>query len=122
MSFCSNCGAQLENENAQFCTNCGAKIGETAVESAPVSQVSAPVAEPTAQFGMKWYKFLIYFALFLGAVVNFINGVNYLTGNIYFVQSGGEATAEMIYAFFGSSLKTIDIIFGIGSEIPRWNC
>ena len=101
MSFCTKCGTQLEDDNVQFCTNCGAKVGETAV------------AEPAVQLPMKWYKFLIYFALFLGAVVNLISGVNFLTGNIYVVQSAGEASAELVYTYF-SGLQTVDMVYGIG--------
>ena len=62
---------------------------------------------------MKWFKFLIYFSLFFGAIINIIFGLNYLTGGIYFVQSNGVTTANFVYSFFGNGLKTLDMIFGI---------
>ena len=65
------------------------------------------------QPSMKWFKFLIYFSLFFGAVINLAFGVNYITGNIYFVQSNGDVTAEMVYDFFGSEVQTLDIIYGV---------
>ena len=64
------------------------------------------------QLGMAWYKFLIYFGLFAGAFLNFIYGVNYLTGGIYYSQTDGQFTAEIIYKFYGEILKIVDVIFG----------
>ena len=55
---------------------------------------------------MNWYKFLIYFALFAGAVVNAINAVRFLTG----VVNGAES--EMLYSFL-PSWQVVDIIVGL---------
>ncbi len=55
---------------------------------------------------MNWYKFIIYFALFAGAVLNAINGFASLTGAQY-----GEYK-DAVYNYF-ESLKIIDVIFGI---------
>lgn len=63
--------------------------------------------------GMAWYKFLVYFALFAGSVFNFIYGVNYLIGGIYYVQTNGQFTAEIIYDYYGKILKVTDVIFGL---------
>lgn len=60
-------------------------------------------------YPMKWYKFLIYFSLFAGAVLNFISGVMCLNGSQY---EGGGASAELVWAFY-DGLKTADTIFGI---------
>ena len=43
---------------------------------------------------MNYYKFLIYFALFVGAVINAFNGYQYLTGEIY------DGRATLLYAFY----------------------
>ena len=64
------------------------------------------------QLGMAWYKFLIYFALFAGAVLNFIYGVNYLSGGIYYSQTNGQITSEIVYAYYGEVLKFLDIVMG----------
>ena len=61
-------------------------------------------AQPT--YSMKWYKFLIYFALFASAVAGVINAVMYFNGSMY------NNFKDMFYEYFGS-VKTVDTIFGI---------
>lgn len=56
---------------------------------------------------MGWYKFLINFALWLGAIANLAMGVAYLTGLIY---SGDK---ELVYSVF-TSIKYYDTAYGIG--------
>lgn len=68
--FCDKCGTYL-SEGTQYCTNCGAPQGEAAQAAAPSQSVG-----PAADMPMKWYKFLIYFALFLSAVSYFYNAFN----------------------------------------------
>ncbi|MGN0171554.1 MAG: zinc ribbon domain-containing protein [Acutalibacteraceae bacterium] len=58
--------------------------------SSPYS--SAPTAPP-----MKWYKFLIYFSLFAGAVINFIQAIFLLTGVSYTLEG---LNAEVAYSYF----------------------
>ena len=55
---------------------------------------------------MKWFKFLINFALFAGAVLNLITAIRYFAGSIYGENSAG------IYSYF-KGLKTVDIIYGV---------
>lgn len=66
--------------------------------------------DPSAAFSMKWYKFLINFALFASAVLNVISGIRYLTGSVY----GDEA--NLVYGFF-SDLKTLDIFYGLAALV-----
>lgn len=118
--FCSTCGADIKNTNSQYCSHCGAKI-----EAVPSAQSNVPVYEqsvqsqytnivtPIVQHPMNWFKFLIYFALFFGAFINFVFGFNYITGGIYFAQSNGQVTAAMVYAMYGDGLKVLDVIQGI---------
>ncbi|MBR0467144.1 MAG: zinc ribbon domain-containing protein [Clostridia bacterium] len=130
MSFCSKCGAQIESANQQFCPNCGEKnqvqptvSNDTPViNPAPTPIINQPVfgnnpyinqaAQPAFKHPMKWFKFLIYFALIFGAIINFIFGMNYITGGIYFVQTNGQVSAETVYGTFGTGLKVLDIIYG----------
>lgn len=70
-------------------------------------------SEPIVQYKMKWFKFLINFSLFFGAFINLVNGFNYITGGIYFAQTDGRVTAEMVYSTFGSGLKVLDVIQGV---------
>ncbi len=79
-----------------------------APQGAPAqNQWQAPQEAPKQALGMGWFKFLIYFALFAGAILNFASGINMLTGNIY------GADAKEIYNFYGDGLKTLDVVVGI---------
>ncbi len=126
MSFCSKCGTQIENTDQRFCTNCGAKVENQVKTSASVvnndsvyeqqtvqNQYTVPSTSSAVQHPMKWFKFLIYFTLFLGAFINFVYGFNYITGGIYFSQTNGQVTAEMVYGTYGVGLKVLDVIQGI---------
>ena len=93
--YCRRCGAEIE-EGAQVCAYCGE----------PVAQESAQREMP-----MKWYKFLIYFSLFAGAVLNVINGISVLTGLQYDTQE--EGLAALVYETF-PGLKGVDVFFSLG--------
>lgn len=112
--FCPNCGTNLP-DNSTFCSNCGAQINNPAPQQQyqppqqPYQPPYQPPYEPYNTMGntmpMKWYKFLIYFALFAGAVLNIINGIMMLTGSQY------DGSASLVYAFF-DGLQAIDMIVG----------
>lgn len=55
---------------------------------------------------MKWFKFLIYFALWAGAVLNILSGISLLTGAQY------DGAASLVYAIY-KDLKTIDMLSGL---------
>ncbi len=86
--FCPHCRANLP-DNSRFCTSCGQAVTPAVVTP----------SEPT--YPMKWYKFLIYFALFAGAVVNMMTGIIQLSGQHY------GAFADNVYADF-PTLKIVD--------------
>lgn len=125
MKYCSSCGSQLNNENQQFCSNCGAKLcadpaineQNTVTSQTPYSQqqvIQNPIYQAqnmNATPSMKWFKFLIYFALFAGAVINLAYGITYISGDIYEIQTNGQATSEMVYSLF-SGLKAVDVFYG----------
>lgn len=134
--FCGNCGNQIP-DGQSFCTNCGARVAQGG--NAPVNQpynqqpnsqqwssgqqyqnsqpqqppVNQPYSQPSNTVGghpMAWYKFLIYFSLFAGAVLNAISGIMSLTGANY--HEDGHDLSEIYYNFF-PGLQTVDIIFGL---------
>lgn len=92
-------------------------------QSKPVSSpqskkvsVNTPPATNTANgqpLGMAWYKFLIYFALIAGAIINLIYSLNYISGGIYFVETNGEVSAEQVYAYYGTGLQVVDVFYGL---------
>ena len=55
---------------------------------------------------MKWFKFLIYFALFAGPILNIISGVRALTGSQY----GDDA--DLVYRVL-PGMETLDKFYGI---------
>lgn len=68
---------------------------------------AAPV-ENVNPHSMKWHKFLIYFSLWAGAVLNVIAAFSRFTGSMY----GSSSEANMVYSYF-SGLKAIDVLFGV---------
>ena len=63
--------------------------------------------------GMAWYKFLIYFSLFAGAILNIIYGVFYITGVIYTSETNGAVSAEQVYNYYGAGLLVLNIFYGL---------
>ncbi|MBE6942139.1 MAG: zinc-ribbon domain-containing protein [Ruminococcaceae bacterium] len=102
--FCPKCGAQLA-DGVAFCSSCGNPVTS---QAAPAPQ--QPLAQPgEPALSMKWFKFLIYFGLWAGAVLNILlNGVMMLSGSQY----GDAQTVELVYAMFGD-LKSLDTLCGI---------
>ncbi len=65
-----------------------------------------PPAPSPENYQLKWHKFLIYFALWAGAVLNLSNAVACLNGTQYGNQ------AAQVYTVY-SGMKTVDVIYGI---------
>lgn len=59
--------------------------------------------------GLKWFHFLIYFVLWLNAIVFALNGIMQLTGASYEILG---IAAEDMYATY-PTLKTVDLVFGV---------
>ena len=116
--YCSNCGG-LVPDGQYTCPNCGAYVGSTGqTYNAPNQnmqqgyyQNNIPYTQQSVQpeLGMKWFKFVIYFQLFLSALVNIINGFRISTGLHYGVTS---RQLDYIYNHF-DGLKMLDVCIGI---------
>ncbi|MBE6701026.1 MAG: zinc ribbon domain-containing protein [Ruminococcaceae bacterium] len=82
----------------------------------PKVLVDAPPKETFTTFekplGMAWYKFLVNFSLIAGAIINIIFGLNYISGGIYLVQTNGEVSAKEVYAYYGTGVKNVDVLYG----------
>ena len=87
---CKKCGYPI-NPDQQVCPHCSAKV---------------KVKEKVVSYGMKWYKWLIYFVLFASAALNAISSITYFTGSVY----GGYA--EAVYETY-PALRFIDLFGGI---------
>ncbi|MFR0783695.1 MAG: zinc-ribbon domain-containing protein [Coprococcus sp.] len=129
MGVCNNCGNQI-SDGQLTCPVCGAYTGAGAQANNQAPQQNmynqqgmynqAPQQnmynqqdmynqtsqQPQKELGMKWFHFVIYFQLFVSALVGLWNGFQLLTGRIY-----GENT-DRVYSYF-SGLKGVDTIIGI---------
>lgn len=127
--FCPSCGQQIGSSAQQSSTSEQTQPNSTSTYAQNNTQTQTPNAQtyaqntqtpggfqntvaqtfsqakPTGQ-PMKWFKFLIYFGLFAGALLNLVNGSIQLTGEQY----GGYK--EFVYSRF-AALQAVDIIFGI---------
>lgn len=127
--FCPSCGQQIGSSAQQSSTSEQTQPNSTSTYAQNDTQTQTPHAQtyaqntqtsggfqntmaqtfsqakPTGQ-PMKWFKFLIYFGLFAGALLNLVNGSIQLTGEQY----GGYK--EFVYSRF-AALQAVDIIFGI---------
>lgn len=103
--FCAKCGTQIPDD-AGFCTSCGNPVAAQPVQETAYQQPEQPL-QPALP--MKWFKFLIYFALWAGALLNIVlNGVVMLNGLHY----GDAETAKLVYAMF-EDLKGLDTLCGV---------
>lgn len=66
--------------------------------------------EERCDMPMKWYDFLVRFALVLGAILNVLMSFQYISGGIYLEN---DVSPEQVYAFYGYALKTLDVCYGI---------
>lgn len=117
--FCRFCGTQIP-DSVKFCPNCGANLAPAAPAETPASNgytfTPAPAAPeqnamPSCTYtapvrGMKWFKFIIYFQLWVGMLANLVDAGKFFTGGFY------EGNAELAYAYY-PALKLLDIVMGI---------
>lgn len=110
--YCSKCGAQAA-DGASFCANCGAPLNAQNNRSAQGPERNdwqqpayGTYSQPVPEQGMKWHKFLVYFSLWFGAIANFWNGIQAITGLHY------KGNAEAVYRMI-PEMKLPDVVFGI---------
>lgn len=142
-AFCTACGAKLvqptgsaasQNQSSPQQNNSQASAQQNAPytytpnrqqgysqNGQPVYQNPTPVYQPQdpTMLPMKWYKFLIYFVLFAGAVMDIIAAIAVVTGALYnfqfTAQNGFEyhaSTAGLVYHKY-QGLQAVDIIYGV---------
>ena len=129
---CPNCG--MPNlDSVKFCENCGSPLQahHAAPEQPQQDQQPYPQQQPYPGYqpavnlndpyhghSMKWYKFLVFFALIASAVVDLFNAFRSFTTGSYTVDIGagkvltGKEAQEWMY-LKAPGLKTADIFYGI---------
>ena len=120
--FCQYCGAQIP-DGSTFCNTCGRRQQtvqqpqQPQRQQAPAYQQAQPSyqqpayqqAQPNYQQpayqqpmpGMKWHKFISYFALWLSAVTNLYTGITYL---------GSSYTIPQVYGGFAIVIAVLCVI------------
>lgn len=98
---CPFCGTYAD-DNAKYCPNCQVDLQDAEVPKTPGSGTEAPAPE----LGMGWYKFLIWFALFAGALLNLVRGIQMMSGDQY------DGYADQVYRVF-DGLKGLDMVAGV---------
>ena len=125
--YCPNCGEKIPM-NSPYCGKCGAKITNplptigtserrmSAGEPQAFTQDFTPAppkdvtrSTPAKKQGMKWFKFIIYAALFIGAAFNILCGIGYIMGLQY---SAASSSAEAIYLHF-PMISIVDKVYGV---------
>lgn len=114
---CQRCGTYNDAQNA-FCRYCGARFAErengtgvppidpTLYGGAPTGGFSSP--DPNHP-PMRWYNFLINFALFAGAILNFMEALEIFFG-IYHVDEKLVNYTETLYAN-APALRVLDYCY-----------
>lgn len=109
--YCRNCGQQIPDDS-KFCTNCGVSVEET---TTPVdiqqenNYYEQPNQQAVSQPGMKWFKFIIYFQLFLASFSHIFSGLMALTGMSYDFAGGSSAAVYSMYPV----LRAVDMWYGV---------
>lgn len=110
---CMYCGHKVNSEyNSSYGSQSGStvEVTDSVNSEKDINLITSPInTQATLQIGMKWYKFLIYFALFAGAVINLITGIMTISGMTY--RSMGVEPALVYDAVKG--LKVLDVVFGL---------
>ena len=98
--YCNKCGEPMQ-DGAAFCPACGASQNMSAQQSYGNTN-----NEP--DMPMKWFKFLIYFALFAGAVLNILSGLGTLSSVLI------PSELETVYDSY-AALKALDVFMGVAA-------
>ena len=126
VKFCPSCGKRLTMDEAPSTAAPTNEPAPVTPESTPVwtpaaPESAAPTWAPAAdtpspapvsaqpdvpQRGMKWFKFIIYFQLWVALLSSLI------TSGRFFYGWGYEGNAELVYSLW-PALKIIDILMGI---------
>ena len=107
--LCYKCARNIP-DNSLVCPSCGAEMSVFARNRQANGMEGKPFG---SLLPMNWYRFLIYFSLIASAITNLTNGIGYITGHIYSLQSAGTIDAYMIYNEYGKELMVIDVVYGI---------
>ena len=123
--YCPNCRSQLIDSSI-YCPVCGTQLAQVQRVNyqqmnyqQPVQQMASDgnyvqqAIQPQMQqkpLGMKWFKFLIYFQLFMASFVSLLTGVFLFTGKIYTGASAEEV--ELLYMYF-PNLKIFNLCMGV---------
>lgn len=108
---------------AKYCTECGAKlpvqpdsvpnVPQPAIQEAPAYEAQPVMTEAASAVQerpvkLKWFKFLIYFALWSGGILTALYSFAYFTGTVL----GIGIDAELVYSYY-PLLRVFHIFCGL---------
>lgn len=100
--YCNKCGAALENDNQEKCTLCGSDLFWVGKSEAPIQRMP-----------MKWHKFLVYFSIIFGAILNLFTAMSYFTGSVYEMEG---VDASSVYSVL-PAMKIVDMAYAIATVL-----
>ena len=113
MKFCPKCGNPELDDNAVLCSVCGASMTTQTSDN----------SSPTTNHPMKWYNFLIYFALIVSAVLNILTAIS----NIRIMARVGGVYKTIILieiivaiAFAALAIVTRQKLAGYKQDAPKF--
>ena len=115
--YCEKCGKKINPED-KFCGSCGTAINSLQESKENVFEAKDVELNKVKEgLGMKWYKFLIYFALFFTVFSYIVNCVSLFTGAHYdalvtAIYGPGSGGSEMIYKTY-PAIKIVDRVYGV---------
>ena len=119
---CPKCRAAMPN-GAKYCTECGAKlpvqpdsvpnVPQPAIQEAPAYEAQPVMTEAASAVQerpvkLKWFKFLIYFALWSGGILTALYSFAYFTGTVL----GIGIDTELVYSYY-PLLRVFHIFCGL---------
>ena len=120
--YCPNCRSQLI-DGSVYCPVCGTQLAQVQQMNYQRMNYQQPIQQPMMNnagyvqqpvqqksLGMKWFKFLIYFQLFMACIVSIGTGIMLVTGKIYTTLSTMEV--DLLYMYF-PGLKTFNVCMGV---------
>lgn len=107
--YCPNCGTQMP-EGSAFCTGCGTSLPQ--IQDVKPLRLTEVRQLEYGGMPMKWYKFNIYFRLWVSAALLLYNGISMATGVVY-EAAGNGMSAAFVYGYYGNGLRVLDILYGL---------
>ena len=93
-----------------FCPRCGTKVHSNKVICGKCQYTGKELLN-NCGYGMKWYKFLINFALIASGVLYILDAIGYMSGTGLYANEDFIDITQKVYQMY-PGLQTLDIVIG----------